>query len=109
MDYTDYTGYADYTNYTWFLSTFVLKDHSKWKANKNEHGDGDNAHPNVHSKSDKNEKKNFNQKLILIKNFNHEIHHCWKNRVSDHSNGQKNEIVDSSELTAAKFLIYLFL
>ena len=45
-----------------FLSTFVLKDHSKWKANKNEHGDGDNAHPNVHSKSDKNERR------ILTKN-----------------------------------------
>ena len=36
-----------------FLSTLVLKDHSKRKANKDEHGEGNNAHPNVRSKSNK--------------------------------------------------------
>ena len=36
-----------------FLSILVLKDHSKWKANKNEHGEGDNARPDFRSKSNK--------------------------------------------------------
>ena len=40
-----------------FLSTLVLKDHSKCKANKSEHREGDNAHPNVSSKSNNNERK----------------------------------------------------
>ena len=35
------------------LSTLVLRDHSKWRANKNERGEGDNAHPNILSKSNK--------------------------------------------------------
>ena len=35
------------------LSTLVLRDHSKWKPNKNEHGEGDNAYPNFYSKSNK--------------------------------------------------------
>ena len=68
-----------------FLSTVVLKDHSKWKANKNEHGKGDNAHPNVRSKSNNNEKKNLTH---------HKIHRCRKNCVSDHSSVQRNKIVD---------------
>ena len=36
-----------------FLSTLALKDHSKWRATKNEHGKVDNAHPNFRSKSNK--------------------------------------------------------
>ena len=40
-----------------FLSTLVLKGHSKWKATKNEHGEGHNAHPKVRFKSNNNEKK----------------------------------------------------
>ena len=43
-----------------FLSTFELKDHSKSKSNKNEHGEGDNVHPKVCSKSINNEQKTFN-------------------------------------------------
>ena len=39
-----------------FLSISVLKDNSKLKANKNEHGEEDNAHSNVLSKSNNNEK-----------------------------------------------------
>ena len=74
-----------------FVSTLVLKDHSKWKANKNEHGEGDNAHPNVRSKSYNNERK------ILT---HHEIRNCRKNCVSDHSSVQRNKIVDLSEFTA---------
>ena len=35
------------------LSKLVLRDHSKWGANKNEHKEGDNAHPNFSSKSSK--------------------------------------------------------
>ena len=38
-----------------FLLTLPLKNRSKWKANKNEHGEGNNAHPNVRSKSNNNE------------------------------------------------------
>ena len=34
-----------------FLLTIVLRNHSKWRANKNEHGEGGNAHPNCRSKS----------------------------------------------------------
>ena len=52
-----------------FLSTLPLKDHSQWKGNKNKHGQGNNAHPNVRSKS------NNNETNILT---NHEIHHCRK-------------------------------
>ena len=40
-----------------FWSALVLKDHFKWKANKNEHGEGDNTYLNVHSKSNNNEEK----------------------------------------------------
>ena len=36
-----------------FLSVLKLKDHSKWRAKKNENGGVDNAHPNVSSKSNK--------------------------------------------------------
>ena len=39
-----------------FLSTHVLKHHSKWKANKNEYGEGDNARPKVRSKSNNSER-----------------------------------------------------
>ena len=35
------------------MSTLVLRDHSKWRVNKNEHGMGDNAHSNFASKSNK--------------------------------------------------------
>ena len=52
---TDESG-TQYTNIqTAFdiLSKLVLRDHSKWRANKTEHGKGDNAHPNFHSKSNK--------------------------------------------------------
>ena len=36
-----------------FLSVLVLRNHSKWKANKSQHGKGGNAHSNVFSKSNK--------------------------------------------------------
>ena len=36
-----------------FLSTLVLLDHSKWRANKNEHGKVDIAHPKVCPKNNK--------------------------------------------------------
>ena len=36
-----------------FLSVLKLKDHSKWRAKKKEHGGVDNAHPNISSKSNK--------------------------------------------------------
>ena len=52
---TDESG-TQYTNIqTAFdsLSKLVLRDHSKWRANKTEHEKGDNAHPNFHSKSNK--------------------------------------------------------
>ena len=35
-----------------FLLVLKLRDHSKWRAKKNEHG-GDDAHPNFHSKNNK--------------------------------------------------------
>ena len=34
-----------------FLSVLKLRDHSKWKTKENEHGGGNNAHPNVRSES----------------------------------------------------------
>ena len=34
-------------------STLALRDHSKWKVNKTEHGEGNNDHPNFRSKSNK--------------------------------------------------------
>ena len=34
-----------------FLSILILRDHSKWRASKNEHRGGNNAYPNVSSKS----------------------------------------------------------
>ena len=36
-----------------FLSVRTLRDHSKRRGQKNEHGDGINADSNVHSKSNK--------------------------------------------------------
>ena len=36
-----------------FLSTIVLRDHSNWRANKNEDGKRNNAHPHVRSKRNK--------------------------------------------------------
>ena len=36
-----------------FLSTLVLRDQSKWIANKNKHGEVYNAHRKVFSKSNK--------------------------------------------------------
>ena len=36
-----------------FLSSLALKEHSKWRANRNEHGMGNNAYPNVRSRSNK--------------------------------------------------------
>ena len=61
------------------------------KSKKNEHGEGDNAHPNVGSKSNNNERKSLTH---------HEIHHYRRNCVCDQSSVQRNKSVDSSELTA---------
>ena len=36
-----------------FLSTLVLRDQSKWRANKNEHSEGDNPHLKVRCESKK--------------------------------------------------------
>ena len=36
-----------------FLSTLALRDHSKWRVNKNKLEKGNNSHPNVYSKSNK--------------------------------------------------------
>ena len=41
------------------LSTLVLRDNSKWRANKSEHGKVDNNHPNFRSKSNKSWEKNI--------------------------------------------------
>ena len=82
-----------------FLSILVLKDHSKWKGNKNQNEEGNNAHHNICSKS-----SNIERKILT----HHEIHHCRKNCVSDHSGVQRNKIVDLSELMGAKSFIYLF-
>ena len=82
-----------------FLLTLVLKDHSKWKENKNEHGKGVNAHPNVDSKSDNNERK------ILT---HHEIIDCIAEKILSVIVQVCKEIVDSSELAANRFLICLF-
>ena len=38
----------------------------------------------------------------------HVIHHCRENCLSDRLSVLGNKIVDSSEFTAVKFLIYLF-
>ena len=42
-----------------FLSALVLRHHSKWRANKDEHGKGDNAHPSFRSKSNINNERNM--------------------------------------------------
>ena len=82
-----------------FLSALVLKDHSKWKANKNKHGEGDNAYPNVRSKINNKKNKKINA------SWNPSLQ---KNCVNDHSSVQRNKIMDSSELMAAKFFISSF-
>ena len=67
------------------LSTLVLRDYSKWRESKSEHGEGDNAHPNFCSKSN-------NERNILT---HHEIIDCI------------TELWIHDELTMAKFLINL--
>ena len=47
-----------------FFSTLVIRDQSKWRANKNKYGEEYNAHPKVRSKSNKSWKKNFNPSWI---------------------------------------------
>ena len=47
-----------------FLSTLVIRDQSKWRANKNKYGEEYSAHPKVRSKSNKSWKKNFNPSWI---------------------------------------------
>ena len=34
------TQVRKYKNCIWFLSIHILRDHSKWRANKNKHGEG---------------------------------------------------------------------
>ena len=70
------------------LSTLVLRDHSKWTANKNEHGKGDNACPSFRSKSNQKGKKNFNP------SWNH-----W-------SQGRTNESVITEVCEESKLWIY---
>ena len=53
------------------LSTLVLRDYSKWRESKSEHGEGDNAHPNFCSKSN-------NERNILT---HHEIIDCITEKV----------------------------
>ena len=49
-----------------FLSTLVLKDHSKYKAKKNKHGEENNAHMNVHSRSNNDERNILTRNEIIL-------------------------------------------
>ena len=71
-----------------FLSTLVLKDHSKWRTNKNKHGERDNVHPNVHS-----------ERKILT-------HHEIIDRIAERIVSVITQL--DKEITA-KFFIYLFI
>ena len=53
------------------LSTLVLRDHSKWRANKNKLGEGNNAHQNFCYKNNKETK-------ILT---HHEITDCMAEQI----------------------------
>ena len=75
-----------------FLSAVVLRDHSKWRANKNEHGKGKMLIRTLFLKVINNERK------ILT---HHEIIDCIAEQIV-----QTIKTVDSSELKAAKSLIY---
>ena len=57
---------ANISNATGFLSTLVLRDHSKWRANKHKDEEEHNAHLNFRSKSN----EYFLKEKILI---HHEI------------------------------------
>ena len=82
----------------YFLSAPVLMRHSKWGANKKEHGKGIIIIAVFVLKVLNNERKLFNP------SWNHWLH-CKTDCVSV----QRIKIVDSSEITVAKFLIYLFI
>ena len=79
-----------------FLSTVVLRDYSDWRANKIEHGDGDDAHSKVHYKSNKKWKKIAHHETI---------YHIAEQIVS--VNIVVQNILSPFELTVANFLIYL--
>ena len=64
--------------------------------------EAENAHLNVCSKGNKQWKKTVNPA------WNH-WSNCRTNWVGDQSSVQRMKIVDSFELTAAKFLMYLFI
>ena len=62
---------------------------------------GKNAHWNFRSKVIDNERKNLTDHEIIAR--------IAEQTVGDHSSEQRIEIEDSSELTEATFLIYLFI
>ena len=85
-----------------FLSVLKLRDHSKWRAKKNEHGEGIMLIRTFVLKVINNERKKL-------------THHEINDRIAgqtvagDHSREKRIKIEDSSELTEATFLIYLFI
>ena len=81
-----------------FLSAPVLMRHSKWGANKKEHIKGIILIAVFVLKVLNNERKLFNP------SWNH-----WSHCRTDCVGVQRIKIVDSSEITVAKFLIYFFI
>ena len=85
-----------------FLSVLKLRDHSKWRAKKNEHGEGIMLIRTFVLKVINNERKKLTH---------HEINDriAEQTAAGDHSREKRIKIEDSSELTEATFLIYLFI
>ena len=80
---------ANIQNAIGFLSTRVLRDQSKWRANENKDGEGHSAHLNFRSKSNEYWKENFDPL------WNH-WSHARTNWVGDHAGKQRIKIVSSS-------------
>ena len=84
-----------------FLSTIVLRDQSEWRANKNEHG----------------ERYIMLIQLFALKVINNERKILTRHEIIDRIAEQIvlvitrvcKESVNSSELTAVTYLIYLFI
>ena len=84
-----------------FLSTIVLRDQSEWRANKNEHG----------------ERYIMLIQLIALKVINNERKILTRHEIIDRIAEQIvlvitrvcKESMNSSEITAVKCLIYLFI
>ena len=85
-----------------FLSVLKLRDRFKWRAKKNEHGEGIMLIRTFVLKVINNERKKLTH---------HEINDriAEQTAAGDHSREKRIKIEDSSELTEATFLIYLFI